>query len=97
MAGRELCEALYRDDRRALHAAIDAFLGALGPAEPVKARMRALADWLGAQECVAAVAISPDLNDTEPATQDVAVTLRDGTKRAFGVVLSPDRLHVDAP
>jgi hypothetical protein len=97
MGTGELCEALYRDDRRALRAAVDAFLDSLSSAQPIRARMLALADWLRAQECVAAVALSPDLNDSEPAIQDVELTLRDDAKRSFGVVLSPDHLHVDAP
>lgn len=83
------------NDRAALRAAVDAFIGALPKADRDRAKLKALVDWLHNQPCVASAELEQDLLASDPPIQVVHITLQGGERLSFGIRIARDRLYFD--
>ena len=90
-----LTAALADNDRKALQAEIDAVLSAQNPNTTTEERMESLRTWIEDQDGVLQAELNPTLMDSDPAVQQIWVTLKNDpeTIRTIGILLDQKALR----
>ena len=100
MAPQDFCQALRKNDRAALKAAIDPELAKLDPSGDEDRNFRTFKQWLERHACVTSVEIEQYTLRSDPPIKEFYVTVRmdhsNATeKRTIGVRLAPKRYEFD--
>ena len=100
MAPHDFCQALQKNDRAALKAAIDPELAKLDPSGDEDRNFRTFKQWLERHACVTSVEIEQYTLRSDPPIKEFYVTVRmdqsNATeKRSIGVRLAPKRYEFD--
>jgi hypothetical protein len=100
MAPQDFCEALQKNDRAALKAALDPELAKLDAKGDAERNFQTLKAWMEKQACVASVDIERGVLRTDPPIKQFTITVRTATpgsteKREIGVRIAPKRYEFD--
>lgn len=97
---QDFCDALQKNDRAALKAAVDPELAKLDAKGDAERNFQTLKAWMEQQACVASVEIERGVTRSNPPIKQFTLTLRTTTpgsseKREIGVRMAPQRYELD--
>ena len=100
MAPQDFCEALLKDDRAALKAALDPELATLDARGDAERNFQTLKAWMEKQDCVESVDIGRGVLRSDPPIKEFRLTIKTATPgltetRELGIRMAPTRYEFD--